>query len=373
MGEAFIAQADDASAVAFNPAGLAQIVGTEVGVEGTVLNSYTERESSTGQKTDNNDQWQLVPAFFAASNLGYDKLGLGFGVSMPNGISSEWGEDSFARYVATYSRLTVVDFSPAVGVRLFERLMVGGGLDFYYSDARLERMVDLGAMSGAPGAMDVKSVLKGTGTAWGYNLGSLYQINEKHSLALTYHAPYTIDYDGDVSMAGTENDITASIDFPAYVVAGYAFRPTPKLKLEFNADWTRWNTVDDITVHFETPGMPDSVTEEDLMNTMAYKFGVEYLLNDQWALRCGYIYNQNATPEETWSPSLPDTDTHFALAGFGYKYKDFTLNTAAQLVFYETRTIDNNVGMNETFTSSSIDGTYRTFAPCLSVGAAYAF
>jgi long-chain fatty acid transport protein len=373
MGEAFIAQADDASAVAFNPAGLAQLKTTEADLEGTLINSYTERESPTGEKTDNKDQWQIVPAFYTASNLGTDKLGLGFGISFPNGLSSEWGEDSFARYVATYSRLTVVDFSPAIGLKVVDGLMIGGGLDFYYSDARLERMVDMGATMGAPGAMDVKSVLKGTGTAWGYNLGTLYQINPKHSLALTFHAPYTIEYDGDVDMLGMKNDMSTSIDYPAYVVAGYAFRPVPKLKLEFNLDWTRWNTVNDITVHFDNPAIPDSVIEEGLMNTMAYKFGVEYLLNAQWALRCGYIYNENATPEETWSPSLPDTDTHFALAGFSYKYKNFTVNTTGQLVFYETRTIDNNLAMNETLTGSSIDGTYRTFAPCLSVGAAYAF
>jgi long-chain fatty acid transport protein len=131
--------------------------------------------------------------------------------------------------------------------------------------------------------------------------------------------------------------------------------------------------VDDIVVHFKTPGAPDSVMAEDLENTFAYKLGAEYACSKRLALRCGYIYNENATPEETWRPSLPDTVTHFFLTGFGYKMKNVTLDGALQLVYYEKRTIDNNVDLNETFSSSSIDGTYRVWAPCVSFSATYRF
>jgi long-chain fatty acid transport protein len=373
MGEAFIAQADDPSAVAFNPAGLSQLRGNQANFQATFCNAYTEHEAPSGKTTDAADGWQLVPAFFAASGLGREGMGLGFGVSFPNGLSSEWADDSFARYVSTFSDLVVADIGPAFGRRFGDKLMVGAGLDFYYSEARLESMVDLGLAAGAPGSMDAESRLEGDGSTWGFNAGAIYALNERHRVAATYRHPFEIEYDGDVSLLSTRNDITATVDFPAVVVLGYAFRPDKRWTLEFDLDWTYWNGVDDITVDFKTPGVADGVLEEDLANTLACKFGVQYALSERLDLRAGYIYNENATPDRTFRPSLPDTDTHFVTAGFGYDVGSLTLDGALQLVFYETRTVDNNVDQNEVRSSSSVDGTYRTFAPCVSLAATYHF
>src|SRR5690606_23974925 len=104
----------------------------------------------------------------------------GFGVSYPNGLSSRWSDDSFARYVATYSDLNVAAIGPAVGFRVTDRLLAGAGVEYYHSKARLERMMDLGAASGMPGAFDVESKLDGSGSAWGFNVGAIYRFNERH-------------------------------------------------------------------------------------------------------------------------------------------------------------------------------------------------
>ena len=102
-------------------------------------------------------------------------------------------------------------------------------------------------------------------------------------------------------------------------------------------------------------------------NTFAYKLGMEYRLNEAWTVRGGYIFNENATPEETWNPNQPDSDMHFFLLGCGWNHKNLTVDAAFQFVYYETRHIDNNVAM------STIDGTYRTWAPCFSLSATYRF
>jgi long-chain fatty acid transport protein len=375
MGEAFIAQADNPSAVAFNPAGLAQLTGTEVNVQATLVNGFTDYTSPSGEETHNKDKWQAVPSLFATTDMGFKDMAMGIGVSFPNGLSSEWGKDSFARYVDTYSDLIVADISPAFGMRVTDNLMIGGAVSLYYSKARLEKMVDLGLMYGAPGKMDAESKLEGDGTAWGGTVGTIYKITPRHSVALTYHLPFTVHYKGDfeVAAAGIRSDVETSMDFPAVVVAGYAFKPVEKWTLEFDVDWTDWKQTRDITVHFDTPGMSDVSQQQDLKNTVAYKLGAEYKYSDKIALRAGYIYNQNATPDSTWRPSLPDTDTHFFTGGIGYKAGAVTVDAALQFVYYETRRINNNVDANETTSSSSIDGTYRTWAPCASLSATYVF
>ena len=373
MGEAFIVQADDPSTIAFNPAGLVQVEGTQVSLQGTLCNAYTTYKSPSGDKSHNVDQWQLVPSFFVTSDFGVTNFGSGFGITFPNGLASEWAEDSFARYVATYSDLKVMDVSPAFGVRLWKRLMLGGGLDFYYSKARLDRMADMGVLFGAPGQMDVKTSIEGDGTAWGFNVGSILEITPHHSVAITYHYPYTINYDGTFKFGDDKYDMSTSIDFPEVIVFGYAWRPTQKWTVEFNADWTHWDTVGNINVDIKDPYMQDAVIESKYENTFAYKFGAQYAWSEDLDLRCGYLYNENATPDETWSPSQPDTDIHFFTAGFGYALGRTDIEGAFQLVYYEERTIDNNVSNNENTSSSTIDGTYKTWAPCFTLAATYHF
>ncbi len=373
MGEAFTAQADDPSAIAFNPAGIAQLEGMQVNVNLTACNGYTEHTAPDGVKSDNEPRWQGVPALFVTSDLGVGKPVLGLGISVPNGISSEWADDSFARYVATYSDLFVGDIAPTVAMRVGERLMVGASANYYYSEARLDRMLDMGAALGAPGTMDIESKLSGDGSAWGFNLGAIVAINARHRVAAMYHHPYSIDYDGELEVGGVSGDIEASMDFPMTVVLAYAFTPTEKLTLEVDLDWTDWDATDDIEIRPESSGMSDMVLEQNLNSTMAYKFGAQYQYTDSVALRCGYIYNENATPEASWRPSLPDTDIHFLTGGFGYTQGNLTFETAVQLLLYEDRTIDNNVDANELVSASSIDGRYQTWAPCLSLGATYQF
>jgi len=383
MGEAFIAQADDPTAVAFNPAGLGQVTGVQVSVHGTLCNAFIEHTARGGGSTDNESPWQLVPSAFIAGDFGVEGMGFGLGITVPNGLSSEWAEDSFARYVATFSDLQVADVSPALAVEVGGRLRLGAGLNLLYSRARLEKMIDWGAPAGFPGMFDGEQVLKSEGTGYGFNLGAIFAVNAKHRIACTYRSPVTVDYDGDLTLRdippaagmGTtlKVDAEASIDYPASVVLGYAWMPTERCKVEVNLDWTDWDPVDSITVEFDAPGMADAVLAQDFHNTIAYKLGAEYLLNQTLALRGGYIYNQNATDEEAWRPSLVDTDSHLLSAGVGCRLGDVTVDAAVQLVFYEPRSIDNNVDMNESISSSTVDGKYEGWAPCVSLGATYRF
>lgn len=373
MGEAFIVAPDDPSAIAYNPAGLAQLRGNQVNVHGILVNGYAEHTGSTGRTTHNVDQWQGVPSLYATTDFDRQHLAVGLGLSLPNGLSSEWSHDSFARYVATYSSLMVADICPAIGVQLTEHLMVGAGLDFYYSKARLDHMIDMGLFAGTPGAMDVEASLRGSGTTWGFNVGLVYQLNRRHALAATYRQPYSIRFDGDLAVGGVSQDLSTKIDFPAVTVIGYAFRPNPRWTMQVNLDWTDWQAVDDITLRFKDLATADVVQEQGFTNTMAWKVGSEYAWSDRLALRCGYIHNQSATPERNWRPSLIDTRTQFITLGTGSNWKRLTIDTALHVVFYRDRTIDNNVDNNESISSSSIDGTYQAFTPGGSLAVTYRY
>jgi long-chain fatty acid transport protein len=373
MGEAFSAIADDPSAIAFNPAGVGQLKGNQITFQLTFCDGYTEHTLPDGIKTDNVSGWQSIPSLYFTSSLGEGRPVVGLGISVPNGVSSEWGNDSFARYVATYSDLFVADIAPTIAMQLSHRLMLGMSVNYYHSEARLDRMVDFGALQGSPGAIDIESSLEGEGDAWGATIGMIFDLTKKHRIAAIYRHPYSIDYEGELTLGGAPSDIEAEIDFPMTAVLAYAYKPMGKLTLSMDLDWTNWRDTGDIKIVPKTPGLAESVLLQDLQNTMAYKFGAEYLWHDSLALRFGYIFNENATPAASWRPSLPDADMHFFTAGFGYTQGGLTIDTALQMLIREDRTIDNNVDGNEFVSSSSIDGEYRSWSPCVSMSATYRF
>ncbi|MFH1878289.1 MAG: outer membrane protein transport protein [Candidatus Omnitrophota bacterium] len=383
MGEAFIVQADNPTAIAFNPAGITQLKGTQATVDGTLTTSWTKHISPEGDEQDMIGKWHLVPGIFLTSDLGMKNFAVGLGVTVPNGISTEWPSESFARYVATFSDLRVIDINPSAAYKFNEHFSIGGGLSFYYSESVADNRTDYGQLIGAPGKMDGKNHMKGKGYGWGYNCGGIFKLNDRHSFAATFKSPYKITYKGKTELSsipavlgmGTfiESDVESSLKFPAVVVVGYAFHPTDRLKLEFNLDWTRWDTVKTVGMRFSDSSLTDAEFKYDYNNTFAYKTGLEYLFTDTFRLRGGYIFNEKAVPENTWRPSLVDTDTHFICSGFGWDIGKFTLDGACQVIIYADRTIDNNVDNNETISSSTIDGKYETFAIGFSLSLSYRF
>jgi long-chain fatty acid transport protein len=391
MGEAFVVQADDPSATAFNPAGLVQLKGTQLSVAATYTNGWCKHESPAGGKEGVLDKWQTVPVFYLTSDFGSESVTAGLGVTAPNGLSSEWSDTGFARYVSTYSDLRVIDINPSVGWRVNEKVALGFGISYYTSEVTMESMVDYGLLAGMPGALDGKRELGGDADGWGFDMGVLWFVDERHSLGAFYKSSYELDYSGSVELTdipafiggplgiGTsyKSNMDASFDFPAVVIVGYAYRPTKKLKLELNLDWTNWDVLNSVPVTVKSPlpgllpaGMSLAYGYDD---TIVYKLGVEYAVSDKVKIRGGYMHSPNATPEETFRPSLPDTDVNFLTAGVGYESGKLSLDFAFQFLLYDDRDVDNNVDANETISSSSVDGEYENSAIGYSVTITYRF
>ena len=91
QGDAYSAQADDPSAVHYNPGGLTQVKGTQAtaGVYG-IFPGF-EFRGAAGD-ADSNDPI-YIPHFYAVSDLGSERWRLGLGVNNVFGISEDWGDN----------------------------------------------------------------------------------------------------------------------------------------------------------------------------------------------------------------------------------------------------------------------------------------
>jgi long-chain fatty acid transport protein len=347
QSEAFAAQADDASAIYYNPAGLTQIEGTELMAGGYVwLPSIQFDGAGTGAEMNTP---AFIPHFYAASKFGLDDWAFGLGVNNVFGTSVDWG-GSF-RYLVTEARLTVLNIAPTVAYQISEDLSFGVSLNVYHADAHLKRDVSFAPAPLPDGEFDFKGDNQGIGAT----MGLLWRITPQHAVGVVYRSPFEVDLDGDSelrhSVVGTGPSSTqARLSFPQIVSAGYAFRPIEKLKLEADIEWTNWDVANKVRFRSSNPAFNGTTIPLRWEDSFTYKFGVEYKPVEQWAVRGGYAFWENSVPDSTFSPLVPDSDYHSLTVGLGYSAKHWGVDLAYQYNLWEDRKVTGGVN------SPAVDG-----------------
>ena len=98
-GEAFVATADNPSAIYYNPAGITQLEGNELrgGLYGIYLDSSFSPPDSApnhGHTYDNQDNYAVVPQIFYTYTPENSPVSFGLGVYAPYGGKSSWPQNS---------------------------------------------------------------------------------------------------------------------------------------------------------------------------------------------------------------------------------------------------------------------------------------
>jgi long-chain fatty acid transport protein len=135
------------------------------------------------------------------------------------------------------------------------------------------------------------------------------------------------------------------------VSAGINWQINPKWSLEFVYDWTKWNDLQSLMVTFETPlpaamgNVPISSlnVSADWNNTSTLRLGTLFNLNKSWDLMAGIAFDQTPVPDKTLGPLIPSADIFTLSGGVAYTWKRLNLNFSYMAVFYETRTVENDI------------------------------
>ena len=143
MASAFTGQADDASAVWYNPAGIIQLDGTRI--SGGVIGIFPTltHENTTGT-TDVSERMIHLPIHLYATHKMSDKLSFGLGVNNPFGLSTDWSDTSNTRYVATFSKVVTTEINPNIAYKMNDNLSVAVGVAYVKLRATLEKIFNLG-------------------------------------------------------------------------------------------------------------------------------------------------------------------------------------------------------------------------------------
>ena len=404
MSNAFSAQADDPSALHYNPAGMTQLHGVEF-MTGVLLSGGTTSFTSPTGQTATGDRngsvaWPPPGHIYLTANLkdlGVTALGnltAGIGLTVPFGSLTRWPTDGPFRTAVTFNTLPLLDIKPTVAYRLTDDLSLGLGADIYtfsglFGEGQVERKFVWPGGSGIPAGSQME--LFGSDTAAGFNASLLYTALRNAdgkpvaNIGIVYRSQATLHLNGGLLANGAKvSDATATFVLPQVITGAVAIWPVRnrerEWKLEVDVDYVGWKSVRNLDVHLANGStIPQPL---NWRSTYAVMVGTEHkwlelesLPGWEVALRAGWTNQQNQMPDFTFDPGIPSADVNILGGGVGFlckeqsrffglipcgdlgvgkvKPKSIGLDLSYQAALYEERTITGN-------RNPTVNGLYKT-------------
>ena len=374
VGGAFTAQADDPSAVLYNPAAINQLYGTNVSCGNTiVLPTGSFQNLQSGKKTHMREHIYSIPNFYITHRIN-DTVSLGLGAFSYLGLATDWPDDWEGKFISTYAHLKTYFVNPVISFQVVPELSIAFGIAPFYSDLRTKKALGISPSPFTLGSAD----LKADGIDITYNFALLYKISKRINFGFSYRSGAKIKYDGNIHFKASpvlakllpEGGVSLDMNLPALITTGVSFDITRYLTLEFDIYWQGWSTYNVLSPKYDNT-VPRLLKKafapviRDYSDITDYCFGVNYQASPNLSLRCGYFYDNSPVPDKTVDPILPDADKNTVAFGFGYKIEKCTFDFTYYAVFYKNRTIRNNI--------DGLNGTYKAFSQLFCTNVTFGF
>ncbi len=364
MANAFAGEADDPSALHYNPAGITQLPGTQLMIGTSIVYlDTTFRSSTTGESTQLQDQFPIIPHLFITHKFkSWDKLSIGLGITTPFGLVVDWPDNWQGRFGSINARFRSTIIQPTVAYQVTSDLSVAAGLRYANVSAEFQQKFSL-----FPGGESKARLFDGSADPIGWNVGLLYHVP---SIATSFGAQFRseiqakingdAEFNGPAAALFKPTKFHSSFKTPPQFVVGVSTKMIPRWTINADVEWEGWSTVGAIPIHFDsTPG--SALNQQALdkagctnqqtvpqagcrlwKNSFVYRIGAEYAATDRIALRAGYFYDETPIPDNTFEPNIPNANLHALTAGTGYRWDRVTFDLAYLIGFYEKRSIDNS-------------------------------
>jgi long-chain fatty acid transport protein len=366
QGNAFVAEADDPSAIFYNPAGLNQLKRAEV-YQGLFLN-YPDREYHDGQDSETNHRIYKSMSVYLAIPV-HKRVAVGVGFFSPFGMGTAWPPTWAGRYLSTFSRMQTYTLNPVISVKVLDNLSLAAGFDAMWAKVRLKRKAQVrGGL-----LPDGEVALSGDGDGVGYNLGLLYEPVTGVKVGVAYRSKIEIKHSGDLSvrvpapLPTTPNTSgSATLVYPPSLTMGIAYSRLKPFTFVFDTTWTGWSSYQKLKVRLDDPILVNGTmtstmtTPKNWHDAWAFRFGANYAVNDHMKIRAGYIYDLTPVPNSSFDPQIPDANRHIFTVGGDLRIMRFTLGIAYNFILSENRDKNNTIPVNGVSAPLQANGTYNS-------------
>lgn len=385
MGGAFVATADDPSAIFYNVAGIAQqrkmtaLTGATIINFSNSFNGDPNDPFTVGTSGGNYKRHTFTPPnAYAVIPIG-DNLTFGVGLFSAFGLRTNWQDDFPGRFISRDANVKTVSVEPAIAWQTSDgRIAIGLGGEYRRAKISLNR--NNGALNPFTQRFaDVANVY--LSSDWeseiGWNAGVLFKPSPTWRIGAQYRTDQSIDFKGDAHftqiMTGSpqfdaavkaglppDQGIRTTINFPAIASIGVATTIIPTWDIEFDVTHTTWSKFKNLDIAFNTTPALNLHRPQNWENTNSYRLGTNHPVTPDWDVRLGFVYDENPQPTEGVGPLLPDSDRQGVSFGVGYHKGPWIVDVTDLVLHFKDRSTQ---GVN----SDNFNGTYKTDANLISV------
>lgn len=326
----------DATILYGNPAGLVRLDRAQISTGFGYVKANLDISDASAQSTYGRSIWGTndgdsvpnlyIPFAFASMPM-TDRLTLGLGVYAPFGLSNSYEPSFMGRYHGVFSKVSVITVQPTMSLKVTDALSIGFGPTFNRISGRLKNNIDMTALGGRDGMIDIKGSDAG---AIGFNFGVMYDPFSGTTLGLTYHSRVNYKLTGRTWFSGLSGPMAAvngrydaelKITLPEMVDFSVTQKLSDRWTLYGGAAWTRWSRFKALDI--DNSNMPVASFKRlhetfNWGNTWSLSVGASYQLNPQLVLRAGFTHDASPTNNETRNVRIPVADRQYFALGVGW-------------------------------------------------------
>ncbi len=363
----------DASTIFYNPGGLARLKNIQLYVGASVIMPSTGYSNGAVTATSVKQTFTPVNFYVGGPIREGSPWAVGLGVYTPYGTGLQWDNNWIGRYMVRSSQLSCFFVQPTVSYRVGQFLSVGAG--FVYANGTLD-MTQALPVQNILGS-DADSKLHGAGSGVGFNLGVQMKFSDELQMGLTYRSQVNLNIDGGSAHFNVPSSLVSSfpntsfgttLPLPQVASFGIGIRPTEFLTIQFDLNYTGWNSLDTLAVNFSqhTSALKDLHAPRMYRNTLTPRLGMCFKICKELSLMGGAAYDPTPVTDGFVSPDLPDADRIVLTCGAAIKpLPRFTI-----LAAFEGTT---SVKRNGMYNYGNFAGTYQTTAATPGLAVYYNF
>ena len=379
---------DDASAIFYNPANLADLDSASAVLGLTLARSETTYTSGYPlPAVSPEDDWVALPNLFIGAPIGTNGLAVGLGISTPFGQGTTYNKNDLVNIPGFLlgvppaiheGTIALINFNPTVAYRINDSVSIAVGADLFYSTLNFKQFYPWSAIGpippfGTPPDQDVEA--DGDGYGFGGNAAITWNLTDKQKLALTYRSEVKVEYEGDLTVQPSgvpfpplpllnSSSFAMDITYPTEIGAGYGIVLAEDIRLEASLVWTEWSVNQSLNADLGVNGT--LAVPQNWEDTFVYRIGGDWQLDENWNICAGYAFIENPIPNSTMAPVLPDADRHALSLGFGYTTGSHTFDAAYTFSIFDD--VDISLAENRAF-----PGSYDIASDLLGLTYSYSF
>ncbi|CAH7087933.1 Aromatic hydrocarbon degradation protein [Vibrio chagasii] len=342
-GEA--AMADGADAQWRNPAMLTYLEGTQVSVGGIYVNPNIDVKGEVNHahpalgpsQASSNDfaDDAIIPNLYISHRYN-EKFAIGFAFGTNYGMETNLGDDFNASHFGNEASVITKEANLNFAYQVIEQVSIGGGIRYVMGEgsfgatAPAKNAVAVNPATGAPISVPAGTTLKymeGDDTAWGWQVGTAWQINENNRIGFAYKSEVEFKLEGHAEgigfglNPGQRDNGHMMLALPATAELASFHQLTETLAVHASFNWTDWSSFEKLQAELNNYGS-HTVKVENWEDNYRLALGATYQVDPKLALRTGVAYDTSAVSDKNRTITIPETDRTWLSIGAGYQWSE---------------------------------------------------